>query len=53
MSSTELVSFAWPCGVNTDDEKKNHTVEKVLQVGYKIGDRIIRPAKVTIYEYKK
>lgn len=39
--------------VETDDESKNHTIEKVLQVGYKIGDRIIRPAKVTIYEYKK
>jgi len=39
--------------VDTDDEKKDHTVEKVLQVGYKIGDRVIRPAKVTIYEYNK
>jgi molecular chaperone GrpE len=39
--------------VVTDDEKKDHTVEKVLQVGYRIGDRVIRPAKVTIYEYKK
>lgn len=38
--------------VETDDEEKDHTVEKVLQVGYKIGDRIIRPAKVTIFEYK-
>jgi molecular chaperone GrpE len=39
--------------VETNDEKKDHTIEKVLQVGYKIGDRIIRPAKVTIYEYKR
>ena len=39
--------------VETNDEKLNHMVEKVLQVGYKIGDRVIRPAKVTIYEYKK
>lgn len=39
--------------VSTDDEKKDHTVERVLQVGYKIGERVIRPAKVTIYEYKK
>jgi molecular chaperone GrpE len=38
--------------IETDDEKKDHTVEKILQVGYKIGDRVIRPAKVTIYEYK-
>lgn len=39
--------------IETDDEKKDHTVEKILQVGYKIGNRTIRPAKVTIYEYKK
>jgi molecular chaperone GrpE len=46
--------------VDTDDEKNDHTVEKILQVGYRIGDlpgdktgRVIRPAKVTIYEYKK
>lgn len=39
--------------VYTDDETKDHTVEKVLQVGYKIGDRIIRPAKVTIYDHNK
>jgi molecular chaperone GrpE len=38
---------------HTDDESKDHTIEKVLQVGYKIGERVIRPAKVTIYEYKK
>lgn len=38
--------------VQTDDESKNHVVEKVLQTGYKIGERVIRPAKVTIYEYK-
>ena len=39
--------------VETEEEIKDHTVEKVLQVGYKLGDRVIRPAKVTIYEYKK
>lgn len=39
--------------VETEDEGKDHTVEKILQVGYKIGERVIRPAKVTIYEYKK
>jgi len=38
--------------VETNDKTKDHTVEKVLQVGYKIGERIIRPAKVTIYEFK-
>lgn len=39
--------------VPTDDEEKDHTIEKVLQIGYRIGERVIRPAKVTIYEYKK
>ncbi|MFA6392520.1 MAG: nucleotide exchange factor GrpE [Candidatus Paceibacterota bacterium] len=39
--------------VETDDEDKDHTVEKVLQVGYRIGDRVIRPAKVTIFEFRK
>lgn len=37
----------------TDNEQKDHTVEKILQAGYKIGERVIRPAKVIIYEYKK
>lgn len=38
--------------VETTDDKKDHIVEKVLQVGYKIGERVIRPAKVTIFEFK-
>ncbi|MES2930277.1 MAG: nucleotide exchange factor GrpE [Patescibacteria group bacterium] len=39
--------------VPTDDQSKDHTVERVLQAGYKIGERIVRPARVNIYEYKK
>jgi len=49
--------------VETTDELKDHFVEKILQAGFKIGDlpalsreqagRVIRPAKVTIYEFKK
>lgn len=39
--------------VETDDEGKDHTVANILQVGYKIGERVIRPAKVSIFEYKK
>ena len=38
--------------VPTDDKSKDHTIEKIIQVGYKIGERIIRPARVNIYEYK-
>jgi len=37
----------------TEDKSKDHTVEKILQVGYKIGERVIRPAKVVIYEHKE
>lgn len=36
----------------TEDQTKDHTIEKILQVGYRIGERVIRPAKVTIFEYK-
>lgn len=39
--------------VATDDESKDHTIERVIQAGYKIGDRVIRPARVNIFEYKK
>jgi molecular chaperone GrpE len=39
--------------VVTDDEEKDHTVAKVLQIGYRIGERVIRPAKVTIFEHHK
>ncbi len=38
--------------VGTDDEGKDHFVEKILQIGYKIGDRVIRPAKVRIFEFE-
>jgi molecular chaperone GrpE len=39
--------------VPTEKEEQDHTVESVIQVGYKIGDRVVRPARVNIYEYKK
>lgn len=38
--------------VPTDDQSKDHTIEKVIQTGYKLGDRIIRPARVNIFEFK-
>jgi len=37
----------------TDKENQDHKIEKIIQVGYKTGDRIIRPARVNVYEYKK
>lgn len=39
--------------VETADESKDHTVEGVERSGYSIGDRIIRPAHVSVYTYKK
>lgn len=39
--------------VATDDESKDHTIEKVIQAGYKIGERVIRPARVNVFEHKK
>ncbi|MEK7586193.1 MAG: nucleotide exchange factor GrpE [Patescibacteria group bacterium] len=39
--------------IATDDESKDHTIEKIIQAGYKIGERVIRPARVNIFEYKK
>lgn len=39
--------------VVTDVESKDHTIEKIVQAGYKMGERIIRPASVKVYEYKK
>lgn len=39
--------------VSTDKESQDHTVESIIQVGYRIGERVIRPARVNIYEFKK
>jgi len=39
--------------IETDDKDKDHKIAKIVQVGYKIGHRIVRPARVNIYEYKK
>jgi molecular chaperone GrpE len=38
--------------VGTSDKDKEHTIAKVIQKGYKLGDRVIRPAGVNVYEYK-
>lgn len=38
--------------VQTDKKEEDHKVAKVIQKGYKLGDRVIRPARVNVYEYK-
>ncbi len=39
--------------IETDKKEKDHTVAEIVQAGYKIGDRVVRPASVNIFEYKK
>ena len=34
-----------------DNEKQDQTVVEILEVGYKIGDKLIRPAKVKVGEF--
>jgi len=38
--------------VETDKKELEHTVANVIQKGYKLGERVIRPARVNVYEYK-
>jgi molecular chaperone GrpE len=38
--------------IETDDERKDHTIESVIQVGYKHFDKLLRPAKVKIFVKK-
>ncbi len=37
----------------TDDAGKDHTVASVLQQGYKLGDNVMRAARVSVYTVKK
>lgn len=36
----------------TKDKEKDHHVDEIFQIGYKIGDKAIRPAKVSIFEFE-
>ncbi|MDP9249321.1 MAG: nucleotide exchange factor GrpE [bacterium] len=38
--------------VVTDKKELDHKVAKVIQQGYKLGERIMRPAGVNVYEFK-
>ncbi|HEU0085520.1 MAG TPA: nucleotide exchange factor GrpE [Candidatus Paceibacterota bacterium] len=37
--------------VKTDDKELEHKVAKVIQKGYKLGERVLRPVRVNVYEY--
>jgi molecular chaperone GrpE len=39
--------------VPTNDESKDHHVAEVIQNGYQLQDKVIRPAKVKIYKFSK
>ncbi len=38
--------------IETDEKDKDHTISKVLRKGYKMKDKVIRPAQVEIYVFK-
>jgi molecular chaperone GrpE len=37
--------------VGTDKKELEHTVATVIQKGYKLGERVIRAARVNVFEY--
>jgi molecular chaperone GrpE len=39
--------------VATDDKRKEHTVAKILQKGYKTSAGVLRPGRVNVFEYKQ
>ncbi|OGI68605.1 nucleotide exchange factor GrpE [Candidatus Nomurabacteria bacterium RIFCSPHIGHO2_01_FULL_42_15] len=39
--------------VATDKKELDHTIATVIQKGYKLGPRIMRAARVNVYEYKE
>ena len=39
--------------IPTDKKDEDHKVSEVIQKGYKLGDRVIRPARVNLYEFKE
>ena len=39
--------------ITTDEKDHDHTVESVERSGYSIGEKIIRPAQVSVYSYKE
>ena len=39
--------------IETADESQDHTISSITHTGYKIGEKIIRPARVVVFEFKK
>ncbi|HNW71821.1 MAG TPA: nucleotide exchange factor GrpE [Candidatus Paceibacterota bacterium] len=38
--------------IPTDKKEDDHKIAEVIQKGYKLGDRVIRVARVNVFEYK-
>ncbi len=39
--------------IETSEKEKDHSIARHIQKGYKTVDRIIRPARVAVFEYKQ
>lgn len=39
--------------VATENESEDHTIASVIQSGYMSGGKVLRPARVKVFEYKK
>ncbi len=39
--------------METEKKELDHKIANVIQKGYKLGDRVLRPARVNVYEYKQ
>ena len=38
--------------ISTDKKEQDHKIAVVIQKGYKLGERVMRPARVNVYEFK-
>lgn len=36
---------------DTDNTEKDHKIAQIIQKGYKMGDKVIRPARVVVWKY--
>lgn len=36
---------------DTDNESQDHKIAQIIQKGYKMGERVIRPARVIVYKF--
>jgi len=39
--------------IETDKKELEHKIATVIQKGYKLGERVMRPARVNVYEFKE